>query len=139
MPDEQKFRIILRQPTAGVDFALQKGSGSTYELVETQRSTGADLRFEFSATVKPGATAGAFTFTGPFAQGPPSKRFVYINIGVYAGQVDSPWGRRLKVPLTGITLNPRGVLEASVPGVGKDGGPNCATVNPFAGWRAVAK
>jgi len=26
------------------------------------------------------------------------------------------------------------VLQTSVPGKGKDGTPNCATVKPFAGW-----
>jgi hypothetical protein len=27
------------------------------------------------------------------------------------------------------------ILEARVPGTGKDNGPNCATVKPFEGWR----
>jgi hypothetical protein len=31
--------------------------------------------------------------------------------------------------------NPQLLFEAIVPGTGKDGGPNCATVKPFAGWR----
>jgi uncharacterized protein DUF5990 len=26
------------------------------------------------------------------------------------------------------------VLQTKVPGTGKDGGPNCATVKPFSGW-----
>lgn len=54
----------------------------------------------------------------------------------------SVFGRRLKVPLYVITwelinelsANPGSVLQASVPGKGKDGTPNCATVKPFAGW-----
>jgi hypothetical protein len=29
------------------------------------------------------------------------------------------------------------VLEARVPGTGKDGGPSCATVKPFEGWKLV--
>jgi hypothetical protein len=54
--------------------------------------------------------------------------------------VGSAWARRLKVPFTGITwkdldaMNGNAVLQANVPGTGKDGGPNCATVKPFAGW-----
>jgi hypothetical protein len=48
----------------------------------------------------------------------------------------------LKIPLTGITLNiikdlsndSHKVLEAKVPGTGRDNGPNCATVKPFSGW-----
>ena len=71
-------------------------------------------------------------------------RFVYVDIGKVAGQMDTPWSRRLKVPLTGITAdqigraNSRsgGALETRVPGTGKDGGPSCASVKDFAGWSA---
>ena len=71
-------------------------------------------------------------------------RFVYINIGQSAGQIDTPSNRRRKIPLTGITQSQideipktNGVLETSVPGTGKDGGPNCATIKPFSGWSVV--
>jgi hypothetical protein len=33
--------------------------------------------------------------------------------------------------------NPKAVLEASVPGTGKDGSPTCATVKSFDGWKFV--
>ena len=39
-------------------------------------------------------------FAGPFVQGPAGERFVYINIGTYAGQLNTPWSRRLKIPLS---------------------------------------
>jgi len=48
--------------------------------------------------------------------------------------------RRLKVPLSGITMamiKSQAVLEARVPGTGKDGGPSCATVKPFGGWKLL--
>jgi hypothetical protein len=69
-------------------------------------------------------------------------RGIYVDIGTYAGQADSCWSRRLKIPLKGITwdtidrLSARAeaVLETRVPGTGKDGGPNCATAKPFEGW-----
>jgi len=32
-----------------------------------------------------------------------------------------------------------GVLEACVPGTGRDGGPACATVKDFDGWKAVKR
>ena len=75
-------------------------------------------------------------------QGPAGQRFVYIDIGTCAGQTGTPWSRRLKIPLNGITwelvdrasTDARAVLESRVPGTGRDGGPNCATVKPFAGW-----
>jgi hypothetical protein len=79
---------------------------------------------------------------GPFVQGPPKQRFVYINIGTYAGQDGSPWSRRLKVPLIGITrkmITAGGILEARVIGTGPDGGPTCATVKDFDGWIRVIR
>jgi len=131
MEQELKLRIILESPTKGVDFALQKGKGHAYEMVQKQRSNGKDLKFEFSVK------AEGNRFTGPFVQGPPAERFVYIDIGACAGQTDTQWSRRLKVPLRDITtemIKSSAVLETRVPGTGKDGGPNCATVKPFDGW-----
>jgi hypothetical protein len=79
-------------------------------------------------------------------QGPPGGRFVYVNVGTYAAQPDSPWGRRAKVPLGGITdalldaalASPGAVLEAAFAGRGRDGGPSCATVPLLGGgWRVA--
>ena len=145
MERELKFRIVLEKPPAGVDFALQKGRGSDYEIVQKQRSGTHNLIFEFTASAKADHINAAPNLLGPFVQGPPGERFVYIGIGAFAGQSNTTWSRRLKVPLSGIaarvvdqiTDNPRAVLETHVPGTGKDGGPNCATVKPFAGWRLV--
>jgi hypothetical protein len=101
-PTAAKLRIVLEKPTAGVDFGLQKGHGSDYEVVAKQRSKGRDLEFEFTVTAKTGKDHFP-NFTGPFVQGPAGERFVYINIGTYAGQTNTPWSRRLKIPLSGIT------------------------------------
>ena len=138
------FRITLEMPPPGVDFALQKGKGRKYETVQKQRSDVGDLKFEFTARVK-GDNSSMIDFHGPFVQGPLGERFVYIGIGKYAGQANTPWSRRLKIPLSGITLeiiNPLPadstiILETKVPGTGKDGGPNCATVKPFSGWKLM--
>ena len=144
MDVQARFRIVLVEPPAGVDFGLQKGRGSVFETVQTQRSAGKDLQFEFTAEIRPGK--GLLPeFRGPFVQGPAGQRFVYIDIGTYAGQTDTPWSRRLKIPLTGITTEmvdrvsaDRGaVLETRVPGTGRDGSPSCATVKPFDGWNVV--
>jgi hypothetical protein len=136
MEHELNLLIILEDPPPGVDFGLQKGSGDPYETVQTQRSSTGDLRFELSVRVREGKD-GLPNFLGPFTQGPAQQRFVYIDIGTYAGQTNTVWSRRLKIPLRGITweLIKKGkTLETRVPGTGKDGGPNCATVKPFAGW-----
>lgn len=129
---ELGLRVVVEKAPAGVDFGLQKGSGSKYETVQKQRSGDADLVFEFSVTMKPGPD-----FSGPFVQGKAGERFVYLDIGTCAGQFDSPWTRRLKIPLRDIPETATQV-ETRVAGTAKDGGPNCATVKPFAGWRAIA-
>ncbi len=134
-------RIILVKPPAGVMFGLQKGSGNNYEVVQKQVSGVDNLVFSFDVTIKGNRQKNPLPgFSAPFVQGPAAGKFVYIDIGKYAGQLNSEWARRLKVPLTGITWDDielavrNGILQTSVPGTGKDGGPNCATVKPFDGW-----
>ena len=143
MDREIRLRIIVVKPPAGIVYALQKGSGSDYEKVQTQRSGKKDLAFDFAAGVRD--KAGAVTLTGPFVQGPAGAKFVYLDIGAYAGQQNTPWSRRMKVPLSGITgkiidrvaRDPRSRLETRVPGTDKKGEPACATVKPFAGWKVI--
>ncbi|MEO6546346.1 MAG: DUF5990 family protein [Ferruginibacter sp.] len=144
MEQELTLRIILEAPTTGVDFGLQKGSGNDYETEQKQRSAGKDLAFEFPLKLKNASTGeDSPVFLGKYAQGPSNNRFIYIDIGTYAGQKDSLWQRRLKVPLVGITskitrqmlADKTLILETRVAGTSKDGSPNCATVKPFAGWK----
>lgn len=140
MAPELTLRIIIEQPPAGVDFALQKGSGSAYEPVQRQRSAGNDLTFEFQPSIRAGISNNMAALGGPFVQGPPRQRFVYIDIGTYAGQTESCWSRRLKISLEGVPakmIRTGGVLEARIPGTGRDGGPSCATVKDFKGWKPV--
>lgn len=141
---ETKFEILLINPPAGVLFGLQKGSGNAVEILQKQMSGTGDLSFAFDATVKGDRAADAQPkLSGAFVQGPAGGKFVYIGIGTYAGQWDSIWSRRIKVPLSGITWDDvdatmkRAFLRTKVPGTGKDGGPNCATVKPFDGWELV--
>ena len=147
MEVQLRLRIVLESPPAGVDFGLQQGRGTGYRTVETQRSRGDDLTFEGTVTAKDGRGDGPPNFLGPLTQGPPAGRFLYIDIGRSAGQADSGWERRIKVPLGGITwemieqvsADPELVLEARLPGTGKDGGPNCATVHPPLGWKPIRR
>lgn len=138
------LRIILEKPPAGIYFALQSGSGSKFESVQKQVSTADDLVFELSVRLKRGED-GLPDFAGPFVQGNKEGRFIYIGIGKFAGNADSDWSRRLKIPLKNIETGAIEkviadyflVLETKVPGTGRDGGPNCATVKPFAGWHVA--
>lgn len=142
---EVKFQIRLEKPNAGVDFGIQQGSGSNYVTLQKQRSTGEDLVFDFVLNLK-SQTGELPIFTGAVAQGSPQERFVYIDIGTAAGQMGTVWSRRLKVPLKSITwellrqlqTDPQAVLEITVPGIGKDGGPTCGSVKGGKGWKIKA-
>lgn len=147
MGSELTLQIVLLKPTPGVDFGLQKGAGNNYETVQKQRSDSKDLSFNFTITIKGDKTKDSSPkLSGSFVQGPTNGKFVYIGIGTYAGQIGTPWSRRLKIPLTGITwkdvdqlfADPNLIMQTRVPGTGKDGGPNCATVKPFDGWKIIA-
>jgi hypothetical protein len=143
MDQELKCHILLEHPVSGVAYALQKGSGSFYETVKGDIANGQSILFNFSIRIK-NADADLPDFGGPFVQGPKGSRFIYIDIGTYAGQKDSTWSRRLKIPLSHIDRKlmnaalKNGGLETIVEGVGKGGGPNCGTIKPFAGWKPRA-
>lgn len=135
------LRIVVVDPPPGVTFALQHGRS---ELVAAVKVTARAIVFELPVAVADAASRPP-RLTGGFAQGPPENRFVYVNSGTMAGQTDSCWTRRAKVPLTGISTtllrsalaqNGR-FLEARISGTARDGGPACATVPLLAGW-AVA-
>jgi Family of unknown function (DUF5990) len=147
MEHELPLRIVLEKPPGGVDFGLQEGRGSNYQTIETQRFKGKDLSFELTVRVKAGRKTSEPNFLGSFVQGPTGERFIYIDIGTFAGQKGTCWSRRLKIPLRGITwemidrvlADAESLLETRVPGTGKDGGPTCATVKPFPGWKLVSR
>jgi hypothetical protein len=131
-------------PPPQVQFCLQGRPG---ELFDPKRSADEDLTFDFEIRVAPGKPGESPRFLGPFTQGPPAKRFVYICSGSLAGQVGSCWTRRAKVPLGGISSELAAKvqdkagsarIEARIRGTAKDGGPACATVPLLdGGWRVI--
>jgi hypothetical protein len=144
MEREIPLRITLIHPPRDVVFCLQRGKE---EIVSPVRATGDDLSFELSLRVRDGRADGLPNFLGPFTQGPPAGRFVYVNSGTSAGEAGSCWTRRAKVPLSGITwplieaalAAPDAVLEARIAGIARDGGPACATVPLLEGGWHIAK
>jgi len=141
-----RLKIILVTPPPGVDFCLQKGKGNVFGRIQLQKSNGGDLLFEFEAGIKK-TPEGEPDFNGEFVQGPLRERFIYINIGASAGQLSSPWNRRLKIPLRGFnwkelenaSANPDIYFETRVPGTARDGSPTCATIKPFEGWKLIRR
>ena len=139
------LRIVLLDPPPGVDFGIQEGKGNDYKTIAVQRSKTGNLVLECTISVKGNRDDGPPNFGGPISQGPPTGRFIYIDIGKSAGQFGSCWQRRIKIPLESITWDmidsvlgtSKRLLQATIPGTGKDGGPSCATVKPIDGWKVV--
>ena len=143
---ELPIRLVLVDPPAGVDFGVQRGRGAKYETLFVQQRRQRDICFDFSLVVSDNRKDGQPNFQGAFAQGPPDSRFIYIDVGTYAGQQDTQWSRRMKVPLDDVSWElirkvikkPGYRASARIPGTGKDGGPSCATVRLLGDWEVVA-
>ncbi len=134
-----QVRVVVRHPPPGVSFAVQKGRSGLVPPVEIHKD---QIVFGFVVRLGKSTQGAKPNFLGPFAQGPRAARFVYLNAGRHAGQPDSCWDRRAKIPLGGLTwsivksaLATRGAVEARVDAVGRDGGPACGSVDVF--WRVT--
>lgn len=127
-------------PLPNVAMMVQRGKDEL--LPPSSKSAGA-LVFDFELTVD--TTETRPNFLGKYAQGPKTERFVYVNSGTYADQ-HSCWGRRAKISLMTITgdqiqavvTNDSVVLQTEFQGVGRDGGPTCASVKGIE-WKVVKK
>jgi hypothetical protein len=133
------LRITIESPVPGVALAIQRGTDA---IVLPLRSTGDTVVFEVTAEVRQ-RPDGTTVLAGAVVQGPPSARFLYVTVGTRAGQPNSPWNRRAKVPLIGIdsamlaaATQPAVVLAARIAGRARDGGPACASVPLLGGgWQ----
>jgi hypothetical protein len=142
MEGEIMFRIVVLRPLPGVQVGVQRGHD---ELLLPAHADDEMVTFEFSLRLAQ-RHDGITTLRGPEAQGGPADRFVYVNWGVRAGDKESRWDRRAKVPLKDLTsaelqealMTPGAFLEAQIDGVGDDGGPAAASVTlAGGGWRLV--
>ena len=141
---ELSIRIVVESAPPGVTFAMQCGKS---ELVGPVGEAGHDLTFEVRVRVAARGGGGPPNILGPYAHGPPTARFLYLNSGTLAGQSGTGWTRRAKIRTAGISWeliaelaeNPGSVLLVHVHGQAKDGGPCCATVPLLhGGWRVHA-
>lgn len=118
---------------------VQRGKN---ELLPPATVSGDSISFEFPIIVELRDTG--LNFLGKYAQGPKDSRFVYVNSGSYAGQNGTRWNRRAKLSLMSITqeqveealVEPGNFIEVTMPGVGKDGGPSCASIKGLV-WKVV--
>ena len=133
------LRIVVTNPPRDVRFQVQRGAK---ELEPPVNATASALVFEIPVRVGK-RPDGKPNFLGPFTQGPPAARFIYVNSGTLAAQSDSCWSRRAKIPLGAITWTlidrakrESAPVEIEVGGTGRDGGPSCGTIRfPESAWR----
>jgi hypothetical protein len=132
------LRIVVADPFPGLDLALQKGASGKATLVPPAASSPEGLAFELEVTVDGALPDGRPRLLGPYVQGPPQARFVYICVGQGGGGAVG----RMKAPLPGLDwaliegLPAGGRLEGRVAGRNARGGPALATVPILPpGWR----
>lgn len=142
MLKEISLRIVLQNPVDEAVYGLQQGKGSTYATVQKQQGKGQDLTFDFTVHLK-AANGTLPTISGPFVQGSAGNRFMYINIGSYAGQTAATWSGRMKIPLPEAAFQDAlsddedsSFWSCTIPGRNEVGEPVFATVKPFSGWAA---
>lgn len=138
---EITLRVHVINPLAGVTMRVQEGKDRLLPPGETHSDR---MSFEFPVTVD--LSSGKPNFLGKFAQGPKDARFIYVNSGSYAGQPGTQWNRRAKISLMKITNEqvrevldtPGAKLEITIDGVGRDGGPVCASIpSARVNWRII--
>jgi hypothetical protein len=143
MDRELALRIVVERPLRGVAYRVQRGR---HELLAPAEEPADALVFDFAVRAGAPRADGTPNLLGAYAQGRPDDRFVYVNTGTYAGHVSGAWSRRAKVRLAGISAeladralaSPGAVLQARIEGVGRDGGPACASVALLdGGWMLV--
>ncbi|RRN62491.1 DUF5990 family protein [Caulobacter sp. 602-1] len=127
------LRIILADPPPGVVFSKQDAKNHPVDPV---RSEG-DLSFDIPITLTP--TPSGLRPGGGFVRSDSRGRFVYVASGQAAGDCQTEWRRRAKIYLHDLPadLVAGEVLEATIAGRAKDGGPACATVPLLKAWARV--
>lgn len=131
MKHEIPIRITIIDPLPGVSMKVQKGK---HDLLAATAVEGNKISFSFD--IKVDLSGAVPNFLPPFGQGPKDSRFIYVNSGSYSGQEGTLWARRAKLSLMSITkeqvesvlASPGARFSAEINGVGRDGGPVCASV-----------
>ncbi len=138
MKHDIPVRVKVMRPLSGAVMKVQRGRN---ELLDPVLKTSEELVFEFDLTVD--LSQETPNFLGKYSQGPKDARFIYVNSGTYAGQHPTQWARRAKLSLMGVTrkrieeiLANSAILECEFDGVGRDGGPTCASVKGIE-WKVV--
>lgn len=131
------LRIVVTAPLPDLNLSLQHGSGGKAALIPPVASSPEGLAFDLDVTVDGALADGRPQFLGPYVQGPPAERFVYICVWQ---QSSGPIGR-MKIPLLDLswplieTLQAGDRIEGRVAGRHRKGGPALASVPMLSpGW-----
>lgn len=129
------LRLTIADPVPGVRYSLQLDDAPHEPVTATEAPLSFDAPLRLSDDGR---------FLGPFVRREgKERRFIYIRIGVLAGDHATALNRRAKIDIHDIPpalldrARAGAVLEVVLPGQGKDGTPACATVRPIEGWRAL--
>jgi len=127
------LRIILANPPTGVVFSKQDAKNHPVDPVRSEGDLSLDIPITLTPTplgLRPG---------GGFVRSDGRGRFVYVASGRAAGDCQTDWQRRLKIYLHDLPadLVAGEVVEATIAGRAKDGGPACATVPLLKSWTRV--
>src|SRR5262245_5011417 len=98
---ELPVRITLVAPPRNIVYGIQRGRGGAYEVDFAQQANG-DVTFEFAIIAAKGKGSQP-NFLGEYVQGPTGRRFIYVDVGRYARQADTPWARRMIIRLDDVT------------------------------------
>jgi hypothetical protein len=138
---ELPIRIVVEHPLPELAIALQRGKADKATLVPPSSRSPDAVVLDLDVTVDGHLPDGRPRLLGLCVQGPPDARFVYLPLGRYAGQADSEWAGRVKVPLGGIgwdqieALSPGARLAARIKGQSPKGGPALASMRLLPpGW-----
>jgi hypothetical protein len=134
------LRLVVAAPVPGVALSLQGKGGLVVDAVVPGS---ADVVFSVPLRAAFDAAKGRWRFYGDFVRNEgPGRQFIYVGVGEHAGQLGSPFDRRMKIDIHDIPASVVGqavhgaVIEGVVAGTGLDGTPACATVPLLDGWRA---
>ena len=125
------MRIVIESPVVAVRHSLQTKDGRPFDAKES--ASGEALSFDFPVRLAPGPKF----FGDQVRREGAERRFVYICVGQSAGDMSSPWTRRMKIDIHDIEQElldraaSGGTIEIRVVGTGKDGTPACATTRPI--------
>jgi len=140
---ELMIRVVVKNAPRGVKFAVQRGKS---DLLEPSSCTDTELVFDVPVRVASRPGSKIPSILGPYAQGPASDRFLYLNSGTMAGQTQTGWTRRAKIKMATISwvlvdealAQDNAVLLVEVHGRARDGGPCCGTVPSLGGgWQVM--